>query len=148
MKYVSGLKSNDTLAKASSSRNIYLSNAIATLKTIVAERNWIALMFGVGTERSVYFESFLPISLFLEKGVLGLILYSGLVIQYFRTFIRFSVRNPDSMQLLFFALPLGLHFIKTFFTVWWSALLPFELLLFRVFELGAVPTREQIKYRT
>lgn len=136
MKYFFGTKSFETLAKASSGRNIYLTNALTTLQTLVGERNWTALMFGVGTEGSIYFESFLPVSLLLEKGVVGLILYFGLVIQYFRTFIRFNVRDSDDMGLLFFALPLGLHFIKTLFTVWWSALLPFELLLFRVFELG------------
>lgn len=137
VKYIFGIKSPESIARISSSRNIYLAYAISTLKTLVSERNWIQLLFGLGTEQSIYFESFLPVSLLLEKGVVGLTLYFGLVFQYFRTIIKFPIKDGTDTKLLFLMLPLGLHFFKTFFTVWWSALLPYELLLFRVFELRA-----------
>jgi hypothetical protein len=134
----------------SSSRYSILKDAVYIIKKDFQEKNILNILIGHGIRPGNYlphihdkkwkidkrerYESFVLISEFIERGIIGVFAILWIMFSAFKRFFSIHLKKKEDLLVLILFIPLILHIIGTSFTFFWDALLPLYLLLFKMGE--------------
>ncbi|RMH80476.1 MAG: hypothetical protein D6674_04420 [Acidobacteria bacterium] len=134
----------ETMNTISSLRWQIAEAGIQVIKKDIKEGNWLPLLIGHGTNSGFYlepkspvggiYESFILLSEFIEKGLMGVLAIAWICLSYFRFLLRFKFSENRDYLLMPLMLMLGAHLVGALFTFFWDAMLPLYLILFGVVE--------------
>ncbi|MCX8163929.1 MAG: hypothetical protein N3D14_00865 [Aquificaceae bacterium] len=134
----------ETLNTVSSYRWEIAKKGIEVVSKDIERSNWFNMLVGHGINAGFYleprspvggiYESILPISEFIEKGLLGFLTVIWVYILYGRFLLSFRIYSKEDYLLMSFLLALGAHLVGAIFTFFWDAMLPLYLILFSLVE--------------
>ncbi|MCX8076243.1 MAG: O-antigen ligase family protein [Aquificaceae bacterium] len=117
---------------------------IEVVKRDLQEGNWLELLIGHGVNSGFYlepkspvggiYESVLPLSEFIEKGLLGLLGVLWVYVAYAKFLLKFRIQGKEDCLLMPLLLSLGIHLVGAVFTFFWDAMLPLFLIMFNLVE--------------
>lgn len=117
---------------------------VEVIKKDLQEGNWLELLIGHGINSGFYleprspvggiYESILPLSELIEKGLLGLLGVLWVYVAYWRFLLSFKIQEKEDYLLMPLLLTLGIHLVGAVFTFFWDAMLPLYLIMFNLAE--------------
>ncbi|WP_333784581.1 hypothetical protein [Thermocrinis sp.] len=134
----------ETLDVISSIRWTIFKAGLEVIKKDLKEGNYLPLLIGRGLNSGYYlepkspvggtYESVFLLSEFIEKGILGLLGILWLWWAYYSYILKLKLRKEEDFLLIPSLSFLSTMLIGSVFTMFWDAMLPWTLLVFRVAE--------------
>jgi O-antigen ligase len=132
------------------SRRWYLFlDGLDVIREDLRKGNWVHILIGHGVRSGLYlphprsgeyfqgYESVLILSETVDRGLVGTLGILGMVLLALWRLLSLPVREEEDLFVLFSFVPFALHALHSVFTVFWDALLPAYLILFKLGELAS-----------